>query len=75
MTPSIHPEIPETSTYYINKPSQNVEAPLPAFSTFSGQIPCTDNSCGGETQKGILLSSLLLEQISNFVHLQLPVVR
>lgn len=51
LTPSIHPEIPEDGTYYINKPSQNVEAPLPVSPTFSGQIPCADNSCGGE--KGI----------------------
>lgn len=75
MTPSIHPGIPEAGTYYINKPSQNVEAPLPASPNFSGQIPCTDNSCGGETQKGILLYFVFLEQISNFVPLQLPVVR
>ncbi|CAG9771187.1 unnamed protein product [Ceutorhynchus assimilis] len=36
-----------SGTYYIDKPSSNIEPPLSSSApSFSGQIPCKDNNCG-----------------------------
>ncbi|XP_050309898.1 uncharacterized protein LOC126745897 [Anthonomus grandis grandis] len=48
---SVHPETPLSGTYYINKPSTDLEAPIK--SSFSGQIPCAGGSSCGQTNQGL----------------------
>ncbi|XP_050315093.1 pneumococcal serine-rich repeat protein-like [Anthonomus grandis grandis] len=49
--PSVHPETPLSGTYYINKPSTDLEAPIK--SSFSGQIPCAGGSSCIQTNQGL----------------------
>ncbi|XP_066148221.1 uncharacterized protein [Euwallacea fornicatus] len=47
LTPSIHPQLPSPGTYYVNKPTSNIEPPhVNQAHTFAGQIPCDDSKCG-----------------------------